>query len=416
MTTQHLDESSGTSLSAAEKNVLLLTCPCHLMTHFMILVFPAVTIPIMETLGMTLEDVVKLSFMMYLAYGLGALPAGYLTDRWQARKLLIAGVYLMGIGMLLAGAFPSRTWMPYCLLVVGIGASIYHPAGMAVISHVVRKRGRALAINGIWGNIGIVAAPFVTGVLTWALSWQSAFIIIGSIGIAAAAALSFVQLDETPHPHHEGRDGKGAEYVKLFLILCVALIMGGLAYRGNSVLLPAYLELRTNFFKDFIEAFSFVKTQGTATLAATILTSLVLIGGIFGQILGGRLADRYDLRRAYLFMQASAVPFVLAMAFTTDYTLALCAAIYMFFSLGMQPVENSLVAALTPARWRSTGFAIKFILTFGVGALAVYLVSYVGATYSLEAVYVVLAGIASLLVLSIIALIVASRNIAHIRN
>ena len=104
------------------------------------------------------------------------------------------------------------------------------------------------------------------------------------------------------------------------------------------------------------------------------------------------------------------------MAFVDDVLLAVCAGLYVMFSLGMQPIENSLVAALTPSRWRSVAFAIKFILTFGVGAGSVYLVGFVKTTWSLEAVYVFLAGVALLLVLSIIGLVAASRHVPSIRN
>ncbi|MFQ5512710.1 MAG: hypothetical protein ACE5EO_12790, partial [Candidatus Krumholzibacteriia bacterium] len=173
---------------------------------------------------------------------------------------------------------------------------------------------------------------------------------------------------------------------------------------------------KTTFFRNLIDAVSYIKSQGTATLAATVLTSIVFLMGIFGQMLGGKLADRFDLRYGYLAVHAASVPFLLAMAWTTDYLLAFCAAMYVFFSLGMQPVENSLVAALTPARWRSTSFAIKFILVFGVGSAAVYLVGRVKTAYSLEMVYVFLAGVAFILVLSIMGVIVASRRIHRIRN
>jgi MFS family permease len=416
--TQYTDvhkEVDVESLSGAEKRILLLTCPCHFLTHLFILVFPAVAMPIVGSLGMPLEDVVKLSFLMYLAYGVGALPAGYIADRWQARKLLIAGAFAMGLGLALAGFYPSPRSMPFFLLIVGLGASIYHPAGLALISHTIKKRGYALGINGVFGNLGIATAPFITGILTWLFGWQMAFVIIGLSGVVTGFLLSLVRVDESPHPIHVAKKTDGG-YVTYFLILCVGLVMGGLIYRGNTVLLPAYLELNTTFFARLIGTLSFVKTQGAATLAATTLTSLVFFLGIFGQLLGGKLADRYDLRYAYLGIQAAGVPFLLAMAFTSDYLLAICAGAYVVFALGMQPVENSLVAALTPARWRSTGFAVKFILVFGVGAISVYLVGIVKAAYSLRAVYVFLGVVAFLLVLSIIGLIIASRHVSDIRN
>lgn len=416
--TQYTDvhrEAHEGGWSATEKRILLLTCPCHYLTHVFILVFPAAAMPIVNTLGMPLEDVVRLGFLMYLAYGVGALPAGYIADRWQAKRVIILGVYAMGIGLALAGLFPSPRVMPLCLLVVGLGASIYHPAGLALISRTLKKRGHALGVNGVFGNLGIATAPFVTGVLTWLYSWQLAFIIIGVATLVIAFLLGFIKIDESSHPVYEKEPTDGG-YVPYFLILCVALIFGGLVYRGNTVMLPAYLELKTTFFQNLIDALPVERMQGTATLAATILASGVYLFGILGQLIGGKVADRYDLRRAYLAVHAAGLPFLLGMALTSNYWLAICSGAYVLFSLGMQPIENSLVATLTPARWRSTGFAIKFVLVFGVGALSVYLVGIVKRHYSLEAVYVFLAAVAFLLVLSIMGLVIASRRIRDFRN
>jgi hypothetical protein len=52
----------------------------------------------------------------------------------------------------------------------------------------------------------------------------------------------------------------------------------------------------------------------------------------------------------------------------------------------MQPIENSLVAYLIPARWRSLGFGIKFTLVFGAGAFGVKIVSLVEKSAGLNAV------------------------------
>jgi MFS family permease len=156
--------------------------------------------------------------------------------------------------------------------------------------------------------------------------------------------------------------------------------------------------------------------QGTTTLAATVLTSLIFLTGIFGQMTGGRLADRWDLRHAYILMHACSAPFLLAMAFATDYALAICAAAYVFFSLGMQPIENSLIASFTPMRWRSTSYAVKFIMNFGIGSSVVYLIGAVKRSYSLETVYIVLFAIACLLVLSTVALLIVSRHLRDVRN
>jgi len=405
------------SFSSDEKRILLVTCPAHFFCHFFVLVFPAVTMPMVATLGMPIEDVVKLSFVMYLCFGLFALPVGLVVDRWQAKGMIVIGTLLEGIGLMVAGLFPRPEVMVVALGVVGIGASVYHPAGLALISRTIRQRGYALGFNGVFGNLGIASAPLITGILTWLTSWQTTFVILGAVAIVAGLGFLGIRVNEKSVEATRTPTGAGGgELVKYYLILCVALVFAGIAYRGNMLLLPAYIELKTTFFHTLISAFDFIKTHGTATLAATVLTSVVLLTGIFGQMFGGKLADRMDLRRAYLLIHACSFPFILAMGFTTNFALAVCAAAYVFFSLGMQPVENSLIAALTPERWRSTSFAVKFILNFGIGSSVIYIIGPIKRAYSLETVYLFLAGATLLLVGAIVALVVSSRRLGAVRN
>ncbi len=407
---------SARGFSGPEKRILVLTCSTHFMSHMFILVFPAVAMPLVKTLGLPLEEVVKLSFLMYLLYGLCALPVGVIVDRWQARRMLVIGQILMGVGLVVSGTYPGPGVLPFSLGLVGVGASIYHPSGLSLISRTVRQRGYALGINGVFGNLGIASAPLITGILTWYFSWQWTFIILGTASLLVALFLNMLRVDESPRTEPARQIGEANNYTPYFIILCFAMIFGGLSYRGNMLLLPAYLELKTTFFLRFIDSLSFVKTQGTATLAATVLTSLIFFTGIFGQMTGGRLADRKDLRHAYFLMHAMSVPFLLAMAFVKDYPLVFCAAAYIFFSLGMQPIENSLIAYFTPSKWRSTSYAVKFIMNFGIGSSIVYLISPIKRIYSLETVYIFLAGIAFLLVLSVVTLMVSSRHLKDVRN
>ena len=145
-------------------------------------------------------------------------------------------------------------------------------------------------------------------------------------------------------------------------------------------------------------------------MAATLLTSVIYLIGIIGQIFGGKVADRYDLRWMYLAFHACSLPFIILMALIDQELLVVSAGLYILFSLGMQPIENSLVAKYTPSRWRSTGYGIKFILTFGIGAFAVYLVGWIKEIWDLATVYLVGSGLVVLLLCTIALLIWVSRG------
>lgn len=402
--------------SDEEHRILLVTSPGHFFTHFLTLAFPAITMPLTVAFGMPLEDVVKLSYFMYLLYGALALPVGLIADRWRAEPMLVGAIALMGTGLIAAGAFPGPHKMTLALAVVGVGASVYHPAGIALISHTVRLRGLALGVNGVFGSLGIALAPLVTGLLAWAFGWQVALIVLGAIALVTAAIVARVRIDETIRPATTTIERDTRTMLPIFLLVCVAVTLGGIVYRGNMLLLPAYMELHTTFLTNLIAKLPLPEGHRTATLAASILASVVMFAGLFGQLIGGKLADRFELRRAYLTFHAASLPFLLAMAFTHELALVACAAAYGFFSFGMQPIENSLIAAISPARWRSTSFAIKFVLNFGLGATAVQMVGPIKTAYSLEMVYVFLAGLVLLLILNVATMMVASRRVPAIRN
>jgi MFS family permease len=402
--------------SQDEHNILLITCPGHFFTHFFTLTFPAIAIPLTTSFGMPLEDVLKLSLWMYLLYGVLAIPVGLAADRWRAKPMMAAGIALMGAGLMVAGAFPSPRVMPVALAAVGVGASVYHPAGLALISHTVRLRGLALGVNGVFGSMGIALAPLITGLLTWAFGWQTALVSLGAVGLVTAVIVGRVRVDETIRPHAPRESSGQRALTPLLVLLGVAIVMGGIAYRGNMTLLPAYLELKTSFFANVVARLPLPAGHSTTTLAASILASLVLLAGLVGQIAGGRVADRMELRRAYLLFHGLSFPFILAMAFTGETTLVLCAALYGFFSFGMQPIENSLIAGITPARWRSTSFAVKFALNFGIGASVVEIIAPIKTRFSLEMVYAFLGGVVFLLALSALGMILVSRRVPPIRN
>ena len=72
------------------------------------------------------------------------------------------------------------------------------------------------------------------------------------------------------------------------------------------------------------------------------------------------------------------------------------AVIFFFFLLGMQPIENTLVARFAPRRFHHSAFGAKFVLTFGVGSLAVKGVAAIETNFTIETVFICLAIVAAL--------------------
>ena len=79
----------------------------------------------------------------------------------------------------------------------------------------------------------------------------------------------------------------------------------------------------------------------------------------------------------------------------------------------MQPIENTLVARYTPVKLRHAAYGTKFILTFGVGSLAVRLVGWVKAAWSIQAVFYVMSIVSLCIVITIFTLMLATKGLEN---
>ena len=73
--------------------------------------------------------------------------------------------------------------MAICLTLVGVFAAIYHPVGLALVVHGREKTGVPLAINGIFGNMGVASAALITGFLIDTAGWRYAFFVPGVLSV-----------------------------------------------------------------------------------------------------------------------------------------------------------------------------------------------------------------------------------------
>ena len=403
-----------------EKKVILFPIASHFLFHFYEIAFPALAIPLTLSLGMSLKDVFALGFPMYVMFGIFALPWGLFADHFNNRLALMIGFFGCAAGSFLTALSSTPTGIMWSLAVIGIFCCICHPAGMGLISHGSENRGSALGIFSVAGTVGLIVGPFLVGILNWLAGWKLAYAAMGVVSLLCGVVMLFVRIDEShivkkPVEANNGGNNQGFALGTVILFFWI-VTLGGLVYRINIVALPAYLELKAGLLaRTFHDMLSIPTMAATTTMAAATLTSLIYVAGIFGQIWGGKIADRHELKRLWLFFNALILPFALALAFLSDQYLVAAAAVYVFFALGIQPVENSLIAKFTPPRWRSTGYGLAAILIFGVGALAVYLVGWVSANWPLGTVYLYSSGLLLLIVANIGLLFFLTRG-KNLRN
>jgi MFS family permease len=367
----------------------------------------------------------------YGLFGLGALPGGVLVDRLGSRRLISACLAGMGLSYLLLGLAPNMLVIGLALVVWGVAASVYHPAGLSLISKGVHERGTGLAYHGIAGNLGIGLGPLAAALLLVAVDWRTVALVLGAPALLAALYAARADFDETAavEPVADGGetdDGTGGSkadagvdslgeflaesrrlFAGVFVLVFVVVMCSGLYYRGVLTFLPELLRGLPGFepvpvgalLPEPVRSLLGVSAEGARTLSpGDYFYSGLLLMGVVGQYAGGKLSDRipveYGLSGAFAVLAVLAVLFVPVSAMGLG-PLLLFGPVLGIFLFVVQPMYQATVAEYTPAGTRGLSYGFTYLGVFGVGALGGGVAGALLAFADPTALFLTLAGFAT---------------------
>ena len=364
---------------------LVFSSIAHTYAHLFMLLYPTAVIGIERALGLPFGELITLSLPGFILFGAGAMPAGWLGDRWSPIGMI--GVFFFGTGIaaILTGLASTKLEIALGLGLIGLFASIYHPVGIPWLVRNATQKGRALGINGIFGMLGIAAGAVVAGALTEFIGWRAAFVVPGAIAVATGIAFVLVvrgggvagpAADTKPEVEPSRRD-----MIRVFSVLVVTIFTIGLVFHASSVSLPKLFSLRVG------------NVIGDGAFGVGGLVTLVYLTAVPGQYFGGWLADKYPLRRVYFFAFFFLTPAMFMVGIAAGVPLLIAAVVMTNINVIAAPAENMLLLRYSPSRWRSTIFGAKFVLSLGASSLGVPMVAYVyGVTGDFYWIYASLAG------------------------
>lgn len=377
-------------MNHAQRKVLTTTCISHGLIHVYELSVPALLLLIQSEFGSGDLQMGTVVNGLALLFGLGALPAGWLVDRFGSRPLLLACLWGSSLSMLGMAASPSLLWFALASAMLGLCLSIYHPAGTALITHAMEPSGRVFAWHGMAGNTGVAGASLLAGALGALFGWRWAIGLLAGLGLVLG--LRAIAL---PSPSlHEIRARPGRGHWPTFALLLVATAFMGMVYRGVTTFLPKFF------------AVSFSDDASVGTAVGGILTTAALLAGLAGMYVAGRLVDR-GRHPAVVFLAGALLqaPFLVLIGYAAGPVVLPLFMSVAFFHFFTQPAGNHLVANLTPPRLRGLGYGIYFLMTFGAGSIGASVGGWVSEEVGLRYAFPALA---ILLLPSTVAVIVLS--------
>ncbi|PPR47460.1 MAG: hypothetical protein CFH19_00499 [Alphaproteobacteria bacterium MarineAlpha5_Bin9] len=339
----------------------------HAFMHMFAAFYFVIILAIEDQWMISYDELIRLWTLGSLLVGIGALPAGWISDRWSRSMMMVIMFLGMGFSSIICGLSENKLFLFIGLSLLGLFCSIYHPVGVAWIVNSYKKRGKALGINGIFGGIGIGTGAYVAGLLVEVYGWQLAFIIPGVISIILSIILFFLIISKYISFRNisvKSFDEKhsSSQLILVAIILLTAMFGLGLTFQFMQTSLPKLFDLR-------------IENISTYQIGAIV----ALIYGLSGlmSLIGGLLADKFSLKKIYLIGMIFQIPFFIFISFFTGIPLVIVCLLTVLFNASILPTENILLAKYTPRRHHGSMYGIKFIVAFGSGPLAVYLISLV---------------------------------------
>jgi FSR family fosmidomycin resistance protein-like MFS transporter len=384
----HHGEDESPHRHARSGATLTLISLAHAVNHGQSALKPLVYPLVLIELGFGYGE---LGIMLGVASAVGGslqLAAGALGRVIKRHLLLGLGNAFVGICFVLVALAQSFPQFFFWTVMSRVGGAAQHPVGSALLSHHFRRKhlGTALAAHFTAGNIGTALIPLFAAILIGLWGWRVTTVLFAApaivVGLAMCVFLRDPRQASAAATRAHGsfwKDSKIAiDNVNLRWILVAAVVAaGGSGHGVVSTFLPLYLS----------------HNLGMEPPAVGFVFTAMMLGSIFGPLLGGRLVDRWHpqkvLLAAYGLAAVTTISFPWVGANVASTSVA--ALILGVSAFGTHPILQTMVVQVTDDQIRDMGFAWFYTATFMAGAIWSPAVGYIAEFLGLTAVFAAMA-------------------------
>ena len=401
-------------MSKFNQRAITLTAACHGLVHVLEVSFGVVLVGISEEFGVTLFTLGILANVFGIAFGMMALPSGYLADKISAPHLLAICCGSIGLAGIAISLSNNVYWLGVFLFILGMALGIFHPIGTAYITRLASQRGKGFGYLGVGGNLGLSLGPLMVGAIAAGMGWRAPYLVFAVVAILMGVLfyLTGRQPDSANSAHavkintDTKPDKPLRPFIWLLIITWTVQVTNGLIYRGTITFLPSYLA--GNISLSFLNMDSM--------FVAGSFTTLAFLFGVFGIFAGGYFSDKIRPELIAVTIAAVNAPALLMLGLGHGLPLLLFSSIFAFFYFMGQPVFNSLIADYSPQNWRGRFFGVSFFAAFGVGSFSGSLLGFLADKLDTSWIFISLAIVQAVGLLGAIILVIKSRQSSGLWN
>jgi len=376
----------------------------HFLDHFFLLIFAtAAALVLITEWDMPYGDLIPYATPGLIAFGVFSLPSGWLADRWSREGMM--GVFFVGIGLsaIATSLATNPIQIATGLFAVGMFAAIYHPVGLAMIAKGGSKMGLDIAVNGVWGNMGVGFAALLTGLMIDYLGWRAAFWIPGVFSVLVGfsyivsykdkmrlvfKSLNSVTKQAVKKDLSETAKNARALLIRISCVIFFTTAVSSIIFQGTTFALPKVFDERLTGI------------AGSATMVGW-LAFLVFATASFAQIVVGKLLDKHGPKVVFLSVATIQLVFFMLVTGTTDWVALAMSLGFMLGAFGQIPINDFMIGKLAKYELRASVFGARYIVSFVVWATVVPMIAWVHINWRFDALFYILAGSATAIILAV---------------
>ena len=285
------------------------------------------------------------------------LPGGFIVDTVGKTRLILGlALALTGLPYFFLGFSGSYAMAIIVVTFVGIGTNLWHPAAMSFLAkRYPDRKGFAMAVHGMGGNMGVSLAPLAIGLALTFFTWRKVLILNFLPGVVMGLLLWVLLANAgAVRAEAQGKTISLKEYWvavrtmvqnRNVLLLCMIAGVRSMTSQGLMTFLPIYLVYELKY---------------SPALVGIYLT-IIRVAGIVATPVTGTISDKKGRRTVLTAgLLISTLLLIILVTFRLNYLFIAVLGILGFFLFSLQPVILAWMMDLAPQNIGGTTISALF--------------------------------------------------------